>query len=48
MFETKLLTKDFGKKRAVDNPTIQVRPCEVTGFLGPNGAGNTTTMKMSM
>ncbi len=48
MIETKLLTKDYGKKRAVDNLTIQVRPGAVTGFLGPNGAGKTTTMKMIM
>jgi ABC transporter related len=48
MIKTKLLTKDYGKKRAVDNLTIQVRPGEVTGFLGPNGAGKTTTMKMIM
>ena len=48
MIETQLLTKDYGKKRAVDNLTIQVGLVRSRGFLGPNGAGKTTTMKMIM
>ena len=32
------LTKDYGKKRAVDDLSFTVRPGIVTGFLGPNGS----------
>ena len=40
------LTKRYGAKLAVDRLTFQVRPGTVTGFLGPNGSGKTTTMRM--
>ncbi|MFL4478921.1 ATP-binding cassette domain-containing protein [Paeniglutamicibacter sp. ORCA_105] len=40
------LTKDFGRKRAVDGLSVAVETGKVTGFLGPNGAGKTTTMRM--
>ena len=38
MIETEGLTKRFGDLTAVDNLTIKVRPGEIFGFLGPNGA----------
>ena len=40
------LTKDFGRFRAVDNLTFSVQPGRVTGFLGPNGSGKTTTLRI--
>jgi ABC-2 type transport system ATP-binding protein len=40
------LTKDFGTLRAVDDLTFTVRTGAVTGFLGPNGSGKTTTLRM--
>jgi ABC-2 type transport system ATP-binding protein len=40
------LTKRFGATLAVDGLTASVRPGAVTGFLGPNGSGKTTTMRM--
>src|SRR5450432_4195979 len=40
------LTKRFGTKRAVDHVDIQVPQGEVWGFLGPNGSGKTTTIRM--
>ena len=40
------LTKDFRKVRAVDDLSFTVRPGRVTGFLGPTGAGKTTTLRM--
>jgi ABC-2 type transport system ATP-binding protein len=43
MIEARGLTKRYGDKLAVDDLTFTVRPGRVTGFLGPNGAGNPVT-----
>jgi ABC-2 type transport system ATP-binding protein len=40
VIEAKHLTKRFGKKVAVDEMSFTVHSGRVTGFLGPNGAGN--------
>jgi ABC-2 type transport system ATP-binding protein len=40
------LTKRFGAKVAVDHVDIAVPQGEVWGFLGPNGSGKTTTIRM--
>jgi ABC-2 type transport system ATP-binding protein len=40
------LTKRFGQKTAVNHIDIQVPDGEVWGFLGPNGSGKTTTIRM--
>ena len=40
------LTKRFGRKLAVDHVDISVPRGEVWGFLGPNGSGKTTTIRM--
>jgi ABC-2 type transport system ATP-binding protein len=40
------LTKDYGKKRAVDDLSFSARPGIVTGFLGPNGSDKSTTMRL--
>ena len=40
------LSKMFGDFTAVDNITFQVGKGEVFGFLGANGAGKTTAMRM--
>jgi ABC-2 type transport system ATP-binding protein len=40
------LTKRFGRKVAVDHIDIQVPKGQVWGFLGPNGSGKTTTIRM--
>jgi ABC-2 type transport system ATP-binding protein len=40
------LTKRFGTKVAVDHVDIAVPQGEVWGFLGPNGSGKTTTIRM--
>jgi ABC-2 type transport system ATP-binding protein len=44
--EVKDLTKKFGKFTAVDNVSFKVEKGEVFGFLGANGAGKSTTIKM--
>jgi len=40
------LTKRFGPVTAVDDLSFTVAPGRVTGFLGPNGSGKTTTLRM--
>jgi len=40
------LVKAFGKFRAVDDISFEVEKGEIFGFLGANGAGKTTAMKM--
>ena len=40
------LTKRFGNFAAVDNISFEVRKGEIFGFLGANGAGKTTAMRM--
>ncbi|MEM5518134.1 ABC transporter ATP-binding protein [Henriciella sp. AS95] len=40
------LVKRFGSKTAVDGVDIQMPRGEVWGFLGPNGSGKTTTIRM--
>lgn len=40
------LTKRFGSFTAVDNISFEVKRGEIFGFLGANGAGKTTAMKM--
>jgi len=39
------LTKRYRSRTAVDDLTVTVQPGRVTGFLGPNGSGKTTTMR---
>lgn len=40
------LTKRFGDKTVVDQINIQVTRGEIYGFLGPNGSGKTTSIRM--
>ena len=44
--EAKGLTKRFGKFTAVDHVSFRIRRGEIFGFLGSNGCGKSTTMKM--
>jgi ABC-2 type transport system ATP-binding protein len=40
------VTKLYGKQKALDNVSFEVRTGEIVGFLGPNGAGKSTMMKI--
>src|SRR3954470_1394423 len=46
MIETMELTKAYGKGRAVDELSFTAQPGRVTGVLGLNGSGKTTTLRM--
>ena len=43
---TNCLTKQFSKHTAVDNVCLHIKQGEIYGFIGRNGAGKTTFMKM--
>ena len=44
--QTDRLTKCFGDLSAVDELTLTVAEGEIFGFVGPDGAGKTTTMRL--
>ena len=46
MIEASHLTKTFGRRTVVDDLSFRVVPGAVTGLLGPEGAGKTTTLRM--
>ncbi len=46
MIEVNHLSKHFGAKRAVNDISFAVEKGEILGFLGPNAAGKSTTMRM--
>jgi len=46
--EVRRLTKQFGSVRAVDDLSFTAPAGKITGFLGPNGSGKTTTLRMAL
>ncbi len=44
--EAEGLTKSFAGRKVVDNLTMRVERGRIHGFLGPNGSGKTTTIRM--
>ncbi|MEV6449310.1 ABC transporter ATP-binding protein [Amycolatopsis sp. NPDC051716] len=46
MIVTRALTKRYGRTVAVDSVDLEVREGDRYGFLGPNGSGKTTTVRM--
>ena len=47
MLESKMVTRKFGSKTAVDSVTLSLKPGHIYAMLGPNGSGKTTWMKMA-
>ncbi len=47
MLESRIITKKFGAKTAVDQISLRLEPGHVYAMLGPNGSGKTTWMKMA-
>jgi ABC-2 type transport system ATP-binding protein len=43
---TQDLTRNFGSFTAVNKLNIRIKRGEIYGFLGPNGSGKTTTIRM--
>ena len=48
VIQTESLSKRYGRVLALDGLSLDVRPGEVLGFLGPTGAGKTTTLRLLM
>ena len=46
VLQTEGLTKHFGSFKAVQDLNLEVREGDLYGFLGPNGSGKTTSMRM--
>ena len=46
MIETRNLTKNYGNLIAANDITLKLEEGDVFGFIGPNGSGKTTTMRM--
>lgn len=44
--KVKEVTKLYGKQKALDSISFEVKSGEIVGFLGPNGAGKSTIMKI--
>jgi ABC-2 type transport system ATP-binding protein len=46
MIKIEGVSKNYGKIKAVDSLTFEIKKGEIFGLLGPNGAGKTTTIKI--
>ncbi|MDA0643978.1 ABC transporter ATP-binding protein [Nonomuraea ferruginea] len=42
------LTKYYGKRRGLEDLDLEIQPGEIFGYLGPNGSGKTTTIRLML
>src|SRR5882762_770371 len=48
ILQTERLTKRYGRRLVVDNVSLQVQRGDIFGFLGQNGAGKSTVIRMAL
>src|SRR5258705_2642594 len=48
ILQTEALTKRYGPRTAVDSPSLSVERGDIFGFLGQNGAGKSTVIRMAL
>ncbi|MBS4210291.1 ABC transporter ATP-binding protein [Bacillus sp. FJAT-50079] len=46
MIQVRSLSKFYGKKRVVEDVTVDIQRGQITSFIGPNGAGKSTLLSM--
>lgn len=46
LLQTDNLTKDYGRRRALDGLTFSIPPGEIFSLLGPNGSGKSTALRL--
>lgn len=45
LLEVKDVSKQYGRKKAMDHVSFEVAAGHIVGLIGPNGAGKSTTMR---
>ena len=48
MLKIEHLTKKYGEKKAVDDLSLQIKPGEIYGFIGHNGAGTVSYTHLTL
>ncbi len=48
VLQVERLTKTFGRRTVVNDVSFHVKPGEIFGYLGPNGSGKTTTIRLAL
>src|SRR5699024_5871900 len=46
MIKVRNISKMFGKKKVIEDVSLEIHPRKITSFIGPNGAGKSTLLSM--